>query len=139
MGQGFWTDERVEALLKLWGEGYSAAQIGAKLKASRNSVLGKLFRLKTPEPMHKKAIVRNRVYARQPAEITRANARARQQRYQANRRLEALVGIRSRLAARGSNRYSAAYRKHLPHLPEMTKGELRAMLAQAFQNTAALQ
>lgn len=33
-------------------------------------------------------------------------------------------------------RYKIAARKMMPRLPEMTKAELREMLAQAFRNTA---
>ncbi|WP_420959395.1 GcrA family cell cycle regulator [Brucella sp. IR073] len=42
-----WTDERVELLKKLWGEGLSASQIAAQLGGvSRNAVIGKVHRLK---------------------------------------------------------------------------------------------
>lgn len=42
-----WTDERVELLKKLWGEGLSASQIAAELGGvSRNAVIGKVHRLK---------------------------------------------------------------------------------------------
>ena len=41
-----WTDDRVELLKKLWGEGLSASQIAAELGGiSRNSVIGKVHRL----------------------------------------------------------------------------------------------
>ncbi|MBX3570042.1 MAG: GcrA cell cycle regulator [Rhizobiaceae bacterium] len=42
-----WTEERVEALKKLWAEGLSASQIAAQLGGvSRNAVIGKVHRLK---------------------------------------------------------------------------------------------
>jgi GcrA cell cycle regulator len=42
-----WTDERVELLRKLWGEGLSASQIAAQIGGvSRNAVIGKVHRLK---------------------------------------------------------------------------------------------
>ena len=42
-----WTDERVELLTKLWGEGLSASQIATQLGGvSRNAVIGKVHRLK---------------------------------------------------------------------------------------------
>lgn len=42
-----WTDERVELLKKLWGDGLSASQIAAQLGGvSRNAVIGKVHRLK---------------------------------------------------------------------------------------------
>ena len=42
-----WTDERVELLKKLWGDGLSASQIAAELGGgmTRNAVLGKSHRL----------------------------------------------------------------------------------------------
>jgi GcrA cell cycle regulator len=42
-----WTDERVELLSKLWGEGLSASQIASQLgSVTRNAVIGKVHRLK---------------------------------------------------------------------------------------------
>lgn len=42
-----WTDEKVELLKKLWGEGYSGEQIAKKIGGvSRNAVVGKVHRLK---------------------------------------------------------------------------------------------
>jgi GcrA cell cycle regulator len=42
-----WTEERVEMLQRLWGQGYSASQIATQLQcgASRNAVIGKIHRL----------------------------------------------------------------------------------------------
>ena len=41
-----WTDERVELLKKLWGEGQSANQIAKELGGvTRNAVIGKVHRL----------------------------------------------------------------------------------------------
>lgn len=42
-----WTEERVESLKALWGDGLSAGQIAAELGGgiTRNGVLGKVFRL----------------------------------------------------------------------------------------------
>ena len=54
-----WTDERVELLKKMWGEGQSASQIAKELGGvTRNAVIGKVHRLglsnrvggNTPEP-----------------------------------------------------------------------------------------
>lgn len=42
-----WTDERVELLTKLWGEGKTAAEIAKELGGvTRNAVIGKAHRLK---------------------------------------------------------------------------------------------
>lgn len=41
-----WTDERVEALKKLWAEGLSASQIAGRIGGvTRNAVIGKVHRL----------------------------------------------------------------------------------------------
>jgi GcrA cell cycle regulator len=41
-----WTEERVDLLKKLWGEGLSASQIAGKLgEVTRNAVIGKVHRL----------------------------------------------------------------------------------------------
>lgn len=41
-----WTDERVELLKKLWGDGLSASQIAGELgEVTRNAVIGKVHRL----------------------------------------------------------------------------------------------
>lgn len=41
-----WTDERVESLKRMWGEGLSASQIAAELGGiTRNAVIGKVHRL----------------------------------------------------------------------------------------------
>ena len=41
-----WTDERVDTLKKLWGEGLSASQIAGRLgDVTRNAVIGKVHRL----------------------------------------------------------------------------------------------
>jgi GcrA cell cycle regulator len=52
-----WTDERVELLKRLWGDGLSASQIAGQLGGiTRNAVIGKVHRLglagraKTPPP-----------------------------------------------------------------------------------------
>jgi GcrA cell cycle regulator len=41
-----WTEERVELLQRLWGQGLSASQIASQLQGvSRNAVIGKIHRL----------------------------------------------------------------------------------------------
>ena len=41
-----WTDDRVEILKKMWGEGQSASQIAKELGGvTRNAVIGKVHRL----------------------------------------------------------------------------------------------
>jgi len=65
-----WTDERVETLKKMWGEGQSASQIAKELGGvTRNAVIGKVHRLglsnragsgTTPPPPVKPASAKDR-------------------------------------------------------------------------------
>lgn len=54
-----WTDERVDILKKLWGEGRTAAEIAKELGGvTRNAVIGKAYRLQLserPSPIKKNA------------------------------------------------------------------------------------
>ncbi len=47
--QSVWTDDRLEQLKALWGEGLSITQIGLKLGVSRNAVVGKVHRMGLPK------------------------------------------------------------------------------------------
>ena len=136
--RGFWTDRRIEWLLKLWAEGHSTTEIGAHMGCTRNAVIGKLHRLKAPEPADKLPVLRNRVYTRQMPEEARIKAAIRDKRRRLKNAADQKRQVRTQFRAQGASVYSAAYRKHMPRVPEMTKGELRAMLQQAVQNTAAM-
>ena len=52
--EGGWTDERVAMLTKLWGEGLSCSQIAKAMGEglTRNSVIGKVHRLKLPRRLY---------------------------------------------------------------------------------------
>jgi len=138
-----WTVAKTIVLKDLWAKGLSASEVAKHVGVSRSAVLGKLWRLGAAPPAGKKPIVIRRVYTRQPIEVTKANARERVKRYRLKVKLErpfeAGQEARERLLERGASTTSAVYRRHLPQIPvDMTKGQLRAMLAQAVQNTAAL-
>ncbi|MFD1344645.1 GcrA family cell cycle regulator [Litorisediminicola beolgyonensis] len=61
-----WTDERVELLKKMWGEGQSASQIAKELGGvTRNAVIGKVHRLG----------LSNRGGAEEPAAAPKAEAK----------------------------------------------------------------
>lgn len=52
-----WTDEMVNRLKELWDEGLTTGEIGKKLNVSKNSIVGKVHRLKLisrPSPIKKK-------------------------------------------------------------------------------------
>lgn len=44
-----WTEERVETLKRLWAKGNSASEIALVLQVTRNTVIGKVQRLKLPK------------------------------------------------------------------------------------------
>lgn len=44
-----WDEKSEKQLAELWGAGWSASQIGARLGQSRNAVIGKAHRLKLPK------------------------------------------------------------------------------------------
>ncbi len=43
-----WTDDVVDSLRRLWAEGHSTAEIGRRIGASKNAVVGKAHRLDLP-------------------------------------------------------------------------------------------
>jgi GcrA cell cycle regulator len=57
-----WTDELIAELTKLWAEGYSAGVIAEQFGVTRNSVIGKVFRLNLISP-EKKRVARQKVAA----------------------------------------------------------------------------
>lgn len=68
-----WTDERIERLKKLWGDGLSASQIAAELGGvTRNAVIGKVHRLQLSGRVKTTAttIQRNRKAAARPVART---------------------------------------------------------------------
>ena len=40
-----WTPERIEALVKLWDEGVTTAEIGRRIGVTKNAVIGKVHRI----------------------------------------------------------------------------------------------
>jgi hypothetical protein len=139
-----WDDERIATLTKMWAEGHSSTRIAMALGLTRNAIIGKVTRLKLPEPSFKLPVIIDRTYVSRLPEVRREKVRAYERVYKKARKerlrasMETKREVREGFLARGATPTSAAYRKHLPPLPDMTKGELRAMLTQAIQNTAAL-
>lgn len=134
-----WTEERVEQLKALWADGLSSTRVGVMMGLSRNAVIGKVHRLKLPIPALKQEVIRNRVYARQVRDgAWKAKQAKRKRSWRARVKVKAQAEARERLLFCGHSRTSSAYRDQMPKLPEMTKGELRSMLADAVRNTAGL-
>lgn len=153
---GFWTELNISRLKILWAEGYTATVIAGELGCSRNAVIGKIHRLKLPEPLMKRGPVKDGTYISQLSPQVRESRRLaqmrRRQRVREIGRQEYLKQqrdaiwladskeeTRKEFLANGANPHSAAYRKHMRRAPELTKGELREMLRLAVQNTAAMQ
>ena len=56
-----WTDEKVEQLAKLWGDGFSASAIGKAIGVSKNAVIGKAHRMhltSRPSPIKRSPTIR---------------------------------------------------------------------------------
>jgi hypothetical protein len=155
MGIEFWTELNITRLKILWADGYSATRISAEIGCTRNAVIGKLHRLKPPAPLVKRCL-KDGTYTGQltPEErekrrlrVRRCRERAREvERKEYLQRQRDAIWLadnreenRQQFLANGASPHSAAYRKHMRRVPELTKGELREMLKLAVQNTAAMQ
>jgi hypothetical protein len=122
-----WPDERTERLKVLWAEGASSATvIGRELGMSRNAILGKVHRLGLesraiePRPKVTKA-EKQRVAIDNPSDFGGVRRPSRVNRTRAHE------GMRT-ISIAETNRI----------LQEPTKNQLRAMLAEAVRNTAAM-
>jgi hypothetical protein len=142
-----WPDEHSEALRQLVAGGGGSFSVYTRAinrkfgtSYSRSAVIGRADRMDLNQPRqatpaigataarHKRVAVarREKRWAENPSLEARYK---RQQEQKANRGL---------MLAGGATRTSRAYRSHMPRISEMTKGELRAMLTAAVQNTAAM-
>ncbi len=71
-----WTDERVELLKKMWGEGQSASQIAKELGGvTRNAVIGKVHRLGLSNRAASGSATKPEAKAKPPAAKPEAKAR----------------------------------------------------------------
>lgn len=125
----FWTDEKVATLKDLWEQGYSGSLIAERIGCTRNAILGKVFRLQLEQRIERQhpSISKPRVVPQQRPRRTTGFA------------LERPRLIRRTFLKRcTAPKTSAAYRNHLPIMPEMSKSELRAMLRAAVENTVSL-
>jgi hypothetical protein len=143
-----WPQERVDRLKSMWDEGLSASQIAAALGGglSRCAVLGKVHRLglesRWTEPSERPPRARNPVRA--PVRAIDRFHDTETRELAARKAVETVHerGMKKALSrAQWANLNSPVKmrRTRLTHVqPEMTKNQLRAMLTQAVQNTAAL-
>ena len=146
-----WPQEHSDELVRLLQlSELSFAEIAEQMNAdlgtnySRDAVLGRAWRMnhcKARPPVSPEMQAQ-----RKQARITRGAAKRKAERWAAKpwlaNRAECATEkkrIRAQFAASGTPKTSRAYRMHLPKIPEMTKTELRAMLTNAVQNTAAME
>jgi hypothetical protein len=138
----FWTEQKRGQLRGLAASGKNAAEIGVALETSQASVItfcgiNKVDVIKnTPE---QQAAFDARLKAREAERHARkvaANSKAKVDR----RRSDMSRGDFTALAVKSAtSKTSKAYRLALPPIGEMTKAQLRAMLSEAVENTAAMQ
>jgi len=77
MGSQAWTDERLEALRRLWRAGATAAAIAAALGVSRSGVLGKIDRLRRGAAKRGNSARRGTAGRRTDAAVAKPKAPAR--------------------------------------------------------------
>ncbi len=103
-----WTDDRVDVLKKLWGDGHTAAEIAKKLGGvTRNAVIGKAHRLKlsnriSPIQQNKKPanknVARKKIIEKAPAPIAKSpNIVAEKQPAIASENLYSLMDLKPRM------------------------------------------
>jgi len=120
-----WGPERLAELRQHLDNGLSYTRIAAAMGVSRSTIAGKLDRLGWRLVDPDGAAVRAK--ARERKKKARKRARLRREKLKADAARRA-IGL-------GYSKTSPEYRNKLPPAPEMTKTELRALLAQAVLNT----
>jgi hypothetical protein len=147
---GPWPDWHMVELKKLLDDRDSgsfsdialALSLAVRKCYSRNACIGKARRLMGGKPSGRSIAqgltieVMNMRRAEKRRKQRWAAKPSLRQRYE---RVQEKKALRKRFAEGGMAKTAPGYRKHLPRLPEMTKNELRAMLAVAWANTAALE
>lgn len=141
-----WPAEHDEILRARDAAGVSFSKIAIELNAqfgtayTRNSCIGRRHRMDEPRKPRRLASVPKEVQA------AKCTVRRREKRWAADpslkekyERVQEMKRNRKTFVANGASKTSAIYRNHRPKIAHMTRGELRAMLAQAFQNTAAME
>lgn len=130
----FWSGANREQLVELAASRLAASEIAAVLLTSRQSVVtacsqrGIDLVLDTPAELEEK---RAKIRAYEKIKLERKRAARRASEIPARPRKPSTIP--------GTSQSSVVYRNQLPRIGEMTKNELRAMLAQAVRNTAEMQ
>lgn len=142
-----WPDNHSDALKRLVAAGRSYSEAADALNAefgtayTRNSCIGRGHRLGIGSQFQTRPV-------RSPEEKRRIdNKNRRERRWAKNPDIARRYGQEAReknnreiFLSRGATTTSAEYRRHIPRISkELTRADLRAMLAQAMQNTAAME
>lgn len=140
-----WPPEHDEALKRMLANGLSRAEAAIEINRqfgsiyTRNACIGRARRTSLPtaaRPIPKgpkrSRGERQTVRRREKRWATNPSLQARYERRLEQKRTLALM------ASKGTPPTAAAYRKHMPRLPDMTKRELRAMLTAAVVATASM-
>lgn len=142
----FWTEARIYNLKQDWDDGYTCSQIAERLGTSRNAVIGKAHRLNLTERRHGNGYTRPKepIPLNPEGQTQRSRDRAVFQCRERKPRLSVPNPNKTPpLVAVVSNITGNFIRLKKPRVPrinvEMTKDQLRAMLAAAVQNTAMLE
>jgi hypothetical protein len=146
-----WNDAKEEKLRQLLLDGATCSEAADILGMTPNQIIGKSWRLGMPRPGNSPAphIIEAR------ASANRSRNRAAYRRLTPEQRAVSLIRKRENDSARhalkrqlaatkprataGTPKTSPVYRNQLPGRRNLTKTQLMAMLAQAAQNTAAME
>lgn len=129
-----WTEDRITDLRRLWDEGYSCSQIASVMNCglTRNAIIGKVRRLGLSERVWGNGY--SRIVNPTPL-VDKPPRPARRPRFERLPKPPKILNVVSPLT--GALISKIITRR--PREPERTKTELRAMLTNAVQNTAAME
>lgn len=123
----FWTDEQVARLAAMIREGVSAGMIAAEIGTTRNAVIGKARRKFGKQHWDSKTMA---VPFSLPDAVREPVKQRRDKGYPGHVRVKPATKLPRKEPGQ------VTFRKQRE--PELSKSQLRAMLAQAWANTAAL-
>ncbi len=151
-----WTPERDEILRTKWAEGTKTADIAVELggfehtkDGGKGAVLGRAHRLKLaarstgkprldPAEAERRRKEHNRKRSDRRRRQRAESGQASSQHANQNKRIQEVVARHKAAALPAVSKTSPAYRNQLPTIGNLSKNELRAMIAEAARNTAEM-
>lgn len=147
-----WTDLQTAALKSFIERSFSFAETARKINRefgteyTRNACIGRAQRMGFSGNLRKPAappeVKTRRVRENRKLRVERDKAKrwaAKPELADRAKVMEERAEASKRVRASCRSKTSPEYRNHLPKLPHMTRGELRAMLADAVANTAQME